>query len=196
MIIKVLIYSTPTTGWKKIKYFFSYFQKVFSKNMRKMLSFPLEFEKIGTHVALDYAEVRDSHLIIQAGSYEVKISDYWTPLYSFEFNVPESLQEKVIDKLKTEFLGRGYGYLQLISFIKRWTLSWFKDSRNIGVPFVGGVICTELVYWFFYDICFEMGWYEDINFLQGWNSNLIYPIDILIFADYFHKKNKGMLTLS
>ena len=193
MKITVNFHSADTTGMKKFKNWFSFLIKLFSMRERKRIKTSLTFNQIPTHVSGDAFYVRKDHYIFEAIGRGVELSKYYKPEIQFYFTqVPDAIQEAVMDELIDEFLHKNYAYIQSLSYIKRYFLSFFKpDTRNCGVIFNLGANCTEVYYWYFHTIASVMGY--DVDFIEHWDSNMVYPIDILTIAEYFEENNLGKI---
>ena len=192
--MNVNFHSTDTTGSKKFKNWFSYLQKIFSRREMKRVKAKLPFNLIPTHVSGDAFTVRGNRYIFEAISRGVELSKYYRPSCEFSFTeVPESVQEAVMDELIDEYLHTNYGYIQTLSYLKRYFLSFFKqDTRDCGTLFTMDANCTEIYYWYFHNISEIMGY--DVDFIEQWTSNMVYPLDLFVIAEYFVQNNLGKIT--
>lgn len=72
------------------------------------------------------------------------------------------------------YAGKTYGYLQLLWFIWRWAASKFgMDVRRCRNWLPGGVICSELVYWYLFYLGGEFR-----KLIEPFTSNTIQAHDI------------------
>ncbi len=89
---------------------------------------------------------------------------------------PEEVKAQSAKKVFVEFAGVTYGKLQLIWFIYRAVMEnvFKKDVRSQKNWMTDGVICSELVYWYLWNLGEP---YQSL--LKPWNPDTIQAQDIL-----------------
>lgn len=93
------------------------------------------------------------------------------------------------------FLGDTYGKLQLLYFPYRWFMETFfnKDVRHEKNWFTVGVICSELVYWYLYNLGPRFQ-----GMLESYNPDTIQAQDIFLIVqtnpDVFEFVEKKILS--
>jgi len=202
----ITIYSTNTKGKYKYINWFSTLQKLFSNYIRKNLLNRITYEEIPTHTALYLFSIQpsESKEFIPKENYFLEAIDEGVEIsiqsnmenkikWMFDWN-DKSYDNEIAYKLTKKFLHRQYGYFQLLTFLKRKIFNLFqKDTKNIGVPFVGGIICTEAIYW---AIHYKLEYIkpELIKYLEQWNSNEVFAIEILEILEYMESLGLGKLS--
>lgn len=96
----------------------------------------------------------------------------------YEVNSSLVSQEEInysVEKIFKEYTNSHYGFLQLIWFLYKWLMKklFNKDVRHDKNWFTDGIICSEIIYYFLYNLNSK---YRDI--LKDYNADTIQPADI------------------
>lgn len=93
---------------------------------------------------------------------------------------------RAMEQVFLRFAGEDYGIWQIPFFIYRWFLELFhRDVRKFPNWFPDHVICSELVWWFFYFLSDDMPALR--SFINQWNSNNFHAGDTYTVCMSFPK---------
>ena len=170
---------------------------------------------IGNVVGVPAIFEADEEVITDSADDTINNPDYDVAVYRYvgirsHVAITEEQNITVLGSLFRELAGKGYGYLQIIYYIRRWFwtrpfvskyFGWVLDlvgksgdPRNWNNWFVGGVLCTELVYKHLAAQGNIVGDSTLLSWLGLWNSNNFSPADLQDTMDKFPDKYKLIYT--
>ena len=94
--------------------------------------------------------------------------------------------KQILNELINGFENKSYGWLQVLTFIRRWFFDLIGiDTRKWKVWLKGGVLCSELVWYYLIRVAFEMRWDDLLSYLEHWNPDCFHSGDIKTVIDKF-----------
>lgn len=147
----------------------------FFTNSKMSHTFVITFPSAGGDVMFEEASHVVTDGVFKTNYIDDTNTQYW--IYKIKDGI---VSEDVIDKslvaIQEQFLGVTYGKLQLLFFPYRWIMNtiFHKDVNHEKNWFTNGVICSELVYHYLYNLGQP---FQDM--LSDFNSDTIQAQDIL-----------------
>jgi len=106
----------------------------------------------------------------------------------YPLDIPEDTIKKVLNELINEFEERSYGYVSWLTIFIRRCFEWLGfNAKKWKILWGWGVHCSELVYYYFLYLAWEMKWKDLENFLYLYNPNTFHPGDVKDIINKFFK---------
>jgi len=106
----------------------------------------------------------------------------------YPLNIPEDTIKKVLNQLINEYEENSYGYISWVAiFLRRCFELCGFNAKGWNILWGWGVTCSELVYYYFLYLAWEMKWEDLQNFLYLYNPNTFHPGDVKVVINRFFK---------
>lgn len=109
----------------------------------------------------------------------------------YDIHAPYSVKFSAFEKLYYKHYGKIYNILQTFYFIWRYLLELlgFKATKMYNPFGIFGLICSELVYLYLYEIANQMNWVEVKEFMNNWNADNFHAGDVKMVMEFMVNRN-------
>ena len=106
-------------------------------------------------------------------------------------DVPGNVMKRVLNDIIDEYEEKTYGFISWFTILIRriFEIIGFKNVKGWNILWGWGVICSELVWYYLYELSVYMtrsyGWYEFHQELKTYNPNIFTPKDISYLVEKY-----------
>lgn len=183
----VLSWSVPPSELKGFEKFFNILQNYFTERPETHASIIVQkLSEYGDDVWLDFEASNTVRFTLYSQNKNSVI---------FDILAPDNIKFDTIKMLRNLHFGKIYDIFQTIFFLFMWAFKKIGiNTRKWKNPFaLYGLICSELVYLYLWNISLHMGWDDLMDYLSKWNSNNFHAGDVRVVLDWMIKRGYARL---